>query len=172
MSRPICLVAALLILGPARSLSLARELQDWRNVQNLKAETPVVVTTAKGEKYKGRLAQVTGESLSIRVKHSHGIVTTRELSRTDVLEVSKPLPHWLLGLAGAWGGLAAGAGIGVASDSIAVAFFSLIAGTTGGYFAGSHLNIYRKIYEAVPAAHSGPSMTSEGANHRTLVEGC
>ena len=116
-----CLIVWLVLAIASQTTFAQVGLGDWTSVQNLTLDSAISVKTKRGEKYHGKLVNVTPESLTIDSDERGfpGRVTRRrELRRKDVQEVRLLAPMASL-LAGAAIGAGVGAGIGAGLDSTA-----------------------------------------------------
>lgn len=111
-------LAILLILFLTPTLLFAQQnLSDWANVERLKPDTRVIVTTKKGIAFSGVKRQSTDDTLFMEIALPVHGTRTISLAREDIAEVRKGKSRsavWLI--AGVAIGVAVGTAIGATAD--------------------------------------------------------
>jgi hypothetical protein len=114
------LFVLLSIASPAQGRSVD---SDWRKVQKLKRDTPIIIKLRSGEWLRANLVRADDTQLGLEQEvqpDDHGLLTLREVQRTDVqliYRVSRPLSQATRKIIGGVIGLGLALGIGAIVDS-------------------------------------------------------
>jgi hypothetical protein len=152
------MAAAFLVATVLCGTALAGDnLNDWGNVEKLKAGSKVIVSTVRGQVIEGEVRAVTDDSLFLEVQLHFDNWQNVVLNRRDIVEVRQRRSRHLQTLIGGLAGVAVGAAIGAGYDAahpgtddpgIGKLTFGLLGGL-GGMAAGASIPVKgKKIYVA------------------------
>ena len=105
----------LVLLMSSATMFAQQALSNWSNVENLKADTKIVVRTKNGREFVGTKRQSTDDTLFMEAKFAVQGVRTISLSKDEIQEVRKKKSTFFYPLLG----LAIGIGVGIAVGSTA-----------------------------------------------------